>query len=451
MPIQSTDSNKMVRRCDVLVIGAGPAGSSISALLAAKGWQVEVLEKDFHPRFHIGESLLPHTLPILKHLGVLEKIEQIGLPKYGAELVSPCHDQAVTVYFADATDKAYSFAYQVRREEFDEILFQNCVSKGAIVHEGCKAIHAELCPGQDSVITAVDCDGNKQFWKPRFLVDATGRDTFLASHFGAKERDSRHNSAAIFSHFEGVQRHSGKDEGNISICWFDHGWFWIIPFKNGTTSVGAVCWPSYLKSRQTNLDQFLWDTIALCPAVARRLTNAKLIMPAVATGNYSYRGGSMVGESHIIIGDAFAFIDPVFSTGVHLALNSAVLGADVVEAFLKGEPDGAKRRAHFAKTMRRSLKAYSWFIYRFTQPALRGLFMSHRDILGMKEAVLSLMAGDAFRKTPIWFPIFLFKALYYVSTVFGMGSNFITYRLRRQAVKVGRRDHSSPTKISAAS
>src|SRR6185369_6838368 len=172
-------------------------------------------------------------------------------------------------------------------------------------------------------------------------------DTFLSGQLGGKHRNPHHNSAAIFGHFEGVRRLSGMDEGNISIIWFDHGWFWIIPFKDGTTSVGAVCWPYYLKERKTTVEQFLWQTIALCAPVAERMTNAKLVTPAHAAANYSYRRTTMSGAGYIMLGDAFAFMDPVFSSGVHLALNSAIHGAKVVDAFLRGAPEYARLLREF--------------------------------------------------------------------------------------------------------
>ncbi len=211
----------------------------------------------------------------------------------------------------------------------------------------------------------------------------------------------------------------------------------MIPFKDGITSVGAVCWPSYLKSRKVGLDQFLWDTLAMCPPVSQRLRDAKLIMPVMAAANYSYQSRQMTGPNYIMIGDAFAFIDPVFSSGVHLALKSAILGASVVDAHLRGSPDLPHLKKAFERTVRRGLDTYSWFIYRFMQPAFRNLFMSPRNMFGIEGAVLSLLAGDVFRRTPSRVPIFLFKALYYCSTLLSPLTNLATYRRIRQAVHDG--------------
>lgn len=427
--IEPSDSITNVQ-CDVLVIGGGPAGSAVSALLAERGWHVELLEKDRHPRFHIGESLLPHSLPLLKNLGVLSEVESIGIPKYGAQIVSPYDGRARTLYFSRALDGSQPYAFEVKRAEFDDILFKNCVSKGVHVSEGVRARQIEFRPGQRTLVQAETPEGDLQQWEARFVVDASGRDTFLSGPKGGKVRDRSHNSAAIFGHFEGVTRLPGMDEGNISIVWFDHGWWWIIPFKDGTASVGAVCWPYYIQSRRSDMETFLWDTVALCPPVAERLRHAKLITSVHAAANYSYRRTTMSGNGFLLVGDAFAFIDPVFSSGVHLALNSATLGANVVDAALRGAPEYAALLRHFERTVRRGIDTYSWFIRRFTQPAFRTLFMSQGSVLRMEEAVLSILAGDAFGKSPTRVPIFLFKIVYYLVYLFNFRDNWQAHRNR---------------------
>jgi flavin-dependent dehydrogenase len=416
--------------CDVLVVGGGPAGSAISALLAERGWNIHLLEKDHHPRFHVGESLLPHSLPMLQRLGVLADVEKIGIRKYGAEVVSPYHGRSRTLYFSQALDGSQPFAYQVKRAEFDKVLFDNAVTKGVCVHEGVKAKQVMFHPGSTHLVHAEDRTGQPLAWEAKFIVDASGRDTFLSGQFGGKYRNPQHNSAAIFGHFAGVTRLPGMNEGNISIVWFDHGWWWIIPFKDGTTSVGAVCWPSYLSTRKGSLEQFLQETIALCPPVAERMAQAKLIGQAYAAANYSYRRETMRGEGYLMIGDAFAFIDPVFSSGVHLALNSATLGAEVVDAALRGGQEHGMRVKEFERSVRLGVKTYSWFIYHFTQPAFRALFMSTGSIFKMEEAVLSILAGDAFGKSPTRIPILLFKIAYYLVYLFNFRENWTAYRRR---------------------
>ncbi|MEO8137932.1 MAG: FAD-dependent oxidoreductase, partial [Betaproteobacteria bacterium] len=314
--------------CEVLIVGGGPAGATAAALLASRGRQVVLLEKAHHPRFHIGESLLPLNLPLFDQLGVREEIEAVGMLKYGVEFNSPTHDAPVTLDFSEAWDKSFPYAYQVRRSEFDHILFRNAARRGADVHEGTRVTRVDFeAEGRGARVTARTDTGGARQWRARFVLDASGRDTLLASQLGLKQKNRRHNSAAVYGHFTGAERLPGRAEGNISIFWFDHGWCWFIPLADGTTSVGAVCWPYYLQSRKTDVTSFFHATIALCPALARRLGNAKLVEPATATGNYSYAAQRTSGHNYLMLGDAFAFIDPVFSSGVFLAMNSAFVGA----------------------------------------------------------------------------------------------------------------------------
>ncbi len=419
-------------RCDVAVIGGGPAGSTVSTMLAERGWQVEVLEKDHHPRFHIGESLLPHSMPMLERLGVLQAIERIGIRKYGAELLSPEDGRTRTVYFANALGESYPYAFQVQRAEFDRILFRNAAAKGARVHEGVRVKRVDFQPDGASLVHAEDRDGYVRVWRARFVIDASGRDTFLSTQLGGKKPNREHRSAAVFSHFSGVKRHAGRDEGNISVAWFEHGWFWMIPFKDGTMSVGAVCWPYYLKTRKSSLDEFLWDTIRLCPPIAERMREARCLMPAQSAGNYSYRRTTMSGRSYLFVGDAFAFVDPVFSSGVHLALNSGMLGARVVDAYLRESPDYPALLRDFEQSVRQGVKSFSWFIYRFTQPAFRDLFLIEGSRFGIEQAVLAVLAGNAFGHAPGRLPVLLFKLCYYLKALYKIRGNWSAYRRRRQ-------------------
>jgi flavin-dependent dehydrogenase len=424
----------MSESCDVLVIGGGPAGSSIAALLAKKNWRVVLTEKDRHPRFHIGESLLPLSLPYLERLGVLDEVEKIGLRKYAAEFNSIYHGKCSDFQFGEALDKSHPYAFEVKRAEFDHILLKNAAAKGAEVREGCRVTSVELRDDRVDRVRATDEDGVEHVWQPRFLVDASGRDTFLADRLGIKERNKKHNSAAIFGHFEGAERKNGRDEGNISIYWFDHGWFWMIPLKGDLMSVGAVCWPYYLKGRRTSVEQFLFDTIALCAPVQARLKNARLVSPVTATGNYSYASKRMRGKNYLLIGDAFAFIDPVFSSGVHLALYGAISGAETVDGVLREPETAEKRLKQYEKSVRRGLKTFSWFIYRITTPAMRDLIIHPHNRFRIKEGVISLLAGDLFRNTPIASKLLMFKTIYYLKSLFDPLNNYAAHKRRRQNI-----------------
>jgi flavin-dependent dehydrogenase len=401
--------------CEIVVIGGGPAGSTIAAVLAERGRNVVLLEKDHHPRFHIGESLLPMNLMLFERLGLRDAVERIGMIKYGVEFISPHHNRSIMFDFANAVDKRYPYAYQVRRSVLDEILFKNAADRGATALEGWR-VEAVDFEGDGATVRATADDGEARCWHARFVVDASGRDTLLASRLSIKHRNPRHNSAALFGHFSGARRLLGKAEGNITVFWFDKGWFWFIPLLDGSTSIGAVCRPEYLKSRKTDLDTFFMDTIAMCPALVERLAEAKLLGPVTGTGNYSYRAERMAGQRYILLGDAFAFIDPIFSAGVFFAMTSAFAGADAVETCLDRPRQAKRALRRFEKLVLRGIDSFSWYIYRATRPALRNMVMSPRNILGIESALLSLLAGDVFRRSSIRLRLLVFKAIYYISS-----------------------------------
>jgi flavin-dependent dehydrogenase len=436
MSYDSTPPCPAKNRCDVLVIGGGPAGSTAATLLAQMGHQVTLLEKAHHPRFHIGESLLPANLPLFDKLGVRAEVEAIGMAKWGAEFISPWHENQQTFEFADAWDKSMPSAYQVRRSEFDEILIRNAARKGADVIEGCRVREVEFLPNDaGTIVRAEHDDGRSETWQCRFLVDASGRDTFLGNRFKAKQRNPRHNSASLFGHFKGAQRHTGKKEGHITIFWFEQGWFWFIPLADGTTSIGAVTWPTYLKTRKKPVREFFFDLIAQCPALAARLKDAELVSEVEATGNFSYACDRSHGSNYLLLGDAYAFIDPVFSSGVMLAMNSAFIGADAVDACLRHPEKSAMALKHFDRMIKHGPKAFSWFIYRVTNPTMRDLFMSPSNIFRVQEALLSVLAGDIFGKTPIWRSLLAFKAIYYLASLANLKRTVTAWKRRKMDIR----------------
>ncbi len=424
---------RTVRDCDVLVIGGGPAGSAAGALLAERGFAVTLLEKAHHPRFHIGESLLPANLPLLDKLGVTEQVKAVSMEKWGAEFVSPWHAPgSQTVRFGEAWDKSMPFSYQVRRSEFDNILLRNAQKKGANVVEGCRvrdvAFHAD---GSGAQVHAVHDDGAAVQWNARFVVDASGRDTVLGKKFDTKKRNPKHNSSAIYGHFTGATRHPGQDEGNITIFWFDHGWFWFIPLADGCTSIGAVVWSYYLKTRDKPVKDFFLDTIAMCPALTARLEGAVLASEVEATGNFSYSCEQTHGPAYVMIGDAFAFIDPVFSSGVMLAMQGGFVAADTVQTCLREPARAAAALREFDRQVRRGPREFSWFIYRITNPIMRDMLMGPSNVFRVKEALLSMLAGDIFGKTPIWTSLNVLKGIYYMLSAANLKRSWQAMRKRR--------------------
>jgi len=412
---------------DVVIIGGGPAGTTAGTLLSRRGWSVTLFEQEMHPRFHIGESLLPKNLPILKELGVLEATEEIGVYKPGADFWTPGSTKEYCNFSFDrALGDSPTHAYQIKRSEFDKLLFDNCCDAGVNALEHHRVDKVELCETEPHKIHVSGPDQGSQIWKCRYVIDASGRDTLLATQEKWKFANPRHKSAAIFTHFSNVIPRPGDQAGNISIYWFDGGWIWVIPLRENATSVGIVCKPDYLKQRKSAQDQFLLETIQKCPGAWDRIKDAEQIMPASATGNFAYSSNTHAGKGFALVGDAYAFVDPVFSSGVYLAMSSASDVVSVVEQWLQGDLRSYEKSARkYCMQVNRAISIYSWFIYRFNSPGMMHLFSRPKNIFQIEQAVISMLAGDVYGNTGIRLRLAIFK-LYYaiIQTVAVMRSKY---------------------------
>jgi flavin-dependent dehydrogenase len=404
---------------DVLVIGGGPAGTTAATLLARKGWKVTLLEKSAHPRFHIGESLLPMNLPILERLGVLDEVRQIGVFKPGADFPLQGDVEKTNVFhFSRAIAPKFEHAYQVKREEFDQLLFRHALANGVDARERVAVERVAFGDdGRPSVVHARAADGAELAFAPRYVIDASGRDTFLGSKLKLKEKNDLHQSAAIFSHFTGVTRRDGADAGNITVERFAHGWVWLIPLRDDVMSVGAVCWPEYIRQRKGDNATFLMQTLRGIQSVERRMRHAERVAPVHVTGNYSYTCKRMTGPGWVMVGDAFAFVDPVFSSGVYLGMNSAEQAADVVDGALRDPTREPALQQAMENRLRRGLKHFSWFIYRFNTPVMEHLFANPRNDGQLESAVISMLAGDVFDNAVVLRKLRLFRLVYAVTAL----------------------------------
>ena len=401
--------------CDVLVIGGGPAGSTAAITLARSGRRVLLLEKDRHPRFHIGESLLPMNLPILDRLGVLDKVEAIGVRKIGADFPRPAAGEGMTHVFRfdRALTKGCTHAFQVRRDEFDQVLFDAARDAGADARDGVTVTAVDFSPdGRPTRARARGADGTEYTIAMRYLIDASGRDTFLGNKLKLKRKNPKHQSAALFSHFRGVERRPGDDAGNITIERFGEGWVWMIPLRDDVMSIGAVCTPAYLKQRKGDGEAFLMQTLQGIPTLWPRMAGAERIAPVHATGNYSYTSTQMCGPGWTTVGDAYVFIDPIFSSGVYLGMHSAERAAAMVDGALREPAREAKLQQAMARDFDRGLKEFSWFIYRFTTPVMRHLFANPRNMFQIEQAVISMLAGDVFDNPAVVRRLRAFRMIY---------------------------------------
>jgi flavin-dependent dehydrogenase len=309
-------------------------------------------------------------------------------------------------------------AFQVKREEFDQLLFERAREVGADARDGVAVERVEFAAdGRPALAWALADDGTRFAIRPRYLLDASGRDTFLGGRLKLKRKHPKHQSAALFSHYRGVQRRAGEDAGNITIERFAHGWVWMIPLRDDVMSIGAVCSPEYLKQRRGDGAEFLMQTLRAIPTVAARLHDAERIAPVHATGNYSYRCTRMSGPGWALLGDAYAFVDPIFSSGVFLAMHSADRAADLVDAALRTPARERALQRAWEKRLDRGLNEFSWFIFRFTSPVMRRLFAQPRNDWQIEQAVISMLAGDVFDSEAVRRRLRAFRLIYAVNAI----------------------------------
>jgi flavin-dependent dehydrogenase len=256
-------------------------------------------------------------------------------------------------------------------------------------------------------------DGESYAIQARYVVDASGRDALLSTRKKLRRKNGQHQSAAIFGHFRGADYRAGQDAGNISIYSFEHGWMWMIPLPGGVMSVGAVCRPDYLRQRKGRTVEFLFDTLKLSPALWARVRHAALIDNEVrVTGNYSYDSTRMGGPGWILVGDAFAFLDPVFSSGVYLAMSGAEKAVEVVDRSLREPRRETSLQRGLEKRQRAGMARFSFFIYRFNGPVMQQMFRQPRNTWQLEQGVISMLAGDLFDTPKVLWRLQLFKLVY---------------------------------------
>jgi flavin-dependent dehydrogenase len=395
-------------RYDAVVIGGGPAGTTFASILARAGRDVLVVERERHPRFAIGESLLPATMPLWRRLGLVERFEKAGfLRKYGAYFCFADGARPSYSHFPNASRMIAPHAYEVRRDAFDRILWEAALETGVdaletagvdeVLFEGARAVGVRLR----------DTRGAQTRVRARLVADCSGRSALLGRQLGLRERDPRLHKVALYRHYADAIHSTGEDTGTIAIVATAFGWMWLIPFEGGGASVGAVVDRDWFGERRRagRDNQSIWDEIlATVPAVGRRLHGARPTRPLEAAADFSYRLREVTGDGWVAIGDAAAFLDPVFSSGVHLAMTGAARAADAAErALAAGRLPVAADFARYARRSRAELRVYERFIHAWYDPAFREVFIrpppGGAGVKWLRREIVSVLAGAV---TPTW-------------------------------------------------
>ncbi len=380
---------------DVFVVGGGPAGSAAATMLARKGWRVRLYERDRFPREHVGESLLPASMPVLAEIGALPAVEAAGfLPKYGATMVWGREPDPWSWSFRESSPQ-YPHAFQVVRARFDEILLRNAAAQGVDVREGCRVLAADAGPS-GATLGVEDGEGREHTARARFVVDASGQAGLIGRARDLREPDPFFRNLAVYGYYQGGSRLPEPDANNILIESIEDGWLWAIPLHTGLVSTGVVVDSAVGRKRigQLGAEAFFRERVAGGPHTAALLEDATLVDGPTVVRDWSYSSRELAGEGFVLAGDAACFVDPLFSSGVHLALSSGVLAAAYVTSALNDPELGHAAAAVYSEQYRQQYEHFRELARLFyaSNRTVDSYFWEARRITGADESTPARLA-----------------------------------------------------------
>ena len=389
---------------DVAIIGGGPAGSTAAALLARAGRRVLVIERDKFPRFHIGESLLPFSMQTFTRLGLHEKFAKAGfMDKFGGEMHGACGGDGVKFYFEDGFRSQTDRSYQVTRADFDKILLDHAAENGAEVREETGVDDIEFSDeGATLRISRRDelplapgrAEARPSEIRARYVIDASGRNSILSAKFKLKKNYEHLKKLSIFAHYDGMIRAEGRDGTLTRMVRAIDRWFWVIPLSATRTSVGVVLDGDIFKNSKLSPEDFLEQAIQDQPLLMEKMRHAERVTPVRTAADFSYRSTRLYGDRWMLAGDAAGFIDPVFSSGVFLAVLAGEQAADALHVVLDRPGKRKKLFARYARNINKAMDVYLRFVDAWYSKEFIEVFLHPQDVFQIPPAVNAVLGGN---------------------------------------------------------
>jgi flavin-dependent dehydrogenase len=404
---------------DVAIIGGGPAGSVAAALLARAGRRVIVVERDRFPRFHIGESLLPFSMQAFTRLGLHEKFARAGfMEKFGGEMYGACGDDGVKFYFEDGFRSRTDRSYQVTRADFDKVLLDHAAESGAEVREETGVEKIDF--SDEDATLAISRKGNDgaEEIRARYVIDASGRNSILSAKFKLKKNYDHLQKVSVFAHYDGMTRAEGRDGTLTRMVRAIDRWFWVIPLSATRTSVGVVLDGAVYKKSGLGAEEFLQQAIEEQPLLMEQMRDAERVTPVRTAADFSYRSTQLSGDRWMLAGDAAGFIDPVFSSGVFLAVLAGEQAADVLHEVLDHPAKRRKLFARYERNINKAMDVYLRFVDAWYSKEFIEVFLHPQDLFQIPPAVNAVLGGnigDSFAiKWRMWFFYLLVRLQKYI-------------------------------------